>query len=190
MGKALAQAALELEHRVTIVSGPVDVRYPTKAERFDVVSTEEMLEVCLELFDHCDGMIGAAAPCDYRPIKVAPGKIAKTGDPLKLHLVETPDVVATLGATKERQWLVGFALETEDQRFRATVKLEKKSCDLIVVNGPEAMHAADNRVEILDPQGDVVEALAGTKELVARGILRVIQERLIEPQASRAPDAG
>ncbi len=188
MGRALAQAAIELGHRVTIVSGPVDVTYPSEAERRDVVSTEEMLEVCLSLLPQCDGVIGAAAPCDYRPIKVAPGKIAKTGDPLKLHLVETPDVVATLGATRTRQWLVGFALETEDQRFRAITKLEKKSCDLIVLNGPEAMNAAENQVEILDRQGLVVEALAGTKELVGRGILRVIQQRLIESQPSQASE--
>ena len=87
--------------------------------------------------------------------------------------------MATLGATKRQgQWLVGFALETDDQRFRALTKLERKSCDLIVLNGPAAMDAVDNQVEVFDRTGAVVAALAGSKEEVARGILRVIQERL------------
>ena len=146
-----------------------------------MISTEELLETCLREFPHCDGVIGAAAPCDYRPVQVLSKKIAKTGQPLELHLVETPDVMATLGASKRSgQWLVGFALETDDQRFRALVKLEKKSCDLMVLNGPEAMNALATRVEILDRSGTVVEALSGTKQQVADGIFRVIQARLID----------
>ena len=145
-----------------------------------VTSTEELLETCQREFPHCDGIIGAAAPCDYRPVQVESKKIAKTGQPLELHLVETPDVMAALGANKRPgQWLVGFALETDDQRFRALVKLEKKSCDLMVLNGPAAMDALDNQVEVLDETGQVIAALDGSKEDVARGILRVIGRRLI-----------
>lgn len=180
MGRALAHAALEAGHEVIVVSGPVDITYPPSARVEHVVSTEEMLVACQAVFPSCDGMIGVAAPCDYRPQRVAPGKIAKTGQPLVLHLIETPDVVATLGAGKTHQWLVGFALETDDTRLRALAKLEKKSCDLMVLNGPEAMHAATNQVEILDSAGQVVARLAGLKEDVARGIFAVIQQRLIE----------
>jgi phosphopantothenoylcysteine decarboxylase/phosphopantothenate--cysteine ligase len=179
MGKALAEAALELGHEVTIVSGPVDVVYPSAARVIHVVSTEEMLTACQEVFPECDGLIGVAAPSDYRPVMVAPNKIAKTGEPLVLHLVETADVVATLGAAKSSQWLVGFALETEDRRLRALAKLEKKHCDLMVLNGPEAMHSLSNNVEIIDPEGQVIEMLAGRKEDVARGIFAVIERRLI-----------
>ena len=182
MGACLAEAALSLGHRVIVVSGPVDVAYPSAAEVVPVTSTEDMLKECERLFPTVDGVIGAAAPCDYRPRHVASGKISKTGEPLLLELVETPDVVATLGARKSHQWLVGFALETEDRRFRALVKLQKKSCDLMVSNGPEAMHAADNDVEILDSQGEVLTRVAGTKGEVAREILRWIHDRLIEPR--------
>ena len=181
MGRALAEAALALGHDVTVISGPVDVEYPQAARVIDVISTEDMLDVCLAHFDSCDGLIGAAAPCDYRPVKVAPGKISKTGEPLRLNLVETPDVVATLGAMKARQWLVGFALETEDHRFRAIVKAERKSCDLMVVNGVEAMHSLENQVEIIDREGNVLRTIDGPKEDVARGILDVVQSRLIAP---------
>ena len=180
MGRALALAALEQGHEVTIVSGPVEIVYPENARLVNVVSTEEMLQRCEELFPHCDGLIGVAAPCDYRPVHVAESKIHKTGQPLALHLIETPDIVATLGAVKTTQWLVGFALETEDHRLRALAKLERKSCDLVVLNGPQAMQALENDVEILDRGGQVVAALSGPKEAVARGIFKVIQARLID----------
>ena len=105
-----------------------------------VVSTEEMLAACQEVFADCDGLIGVAAPCDYRPVGCA-RQDRQDRRAAQLHLVETPDVVATLGAPNDRQWLVGFALETDDHRLRALAKLEKKHCDLMVSNGPEAMHA-------------------------------------------------
>lgn len=184
MGRALAAAALEQGHEVVIVSGPVEVTYPAAAMVCWVTSTEEMLVAARERFVTCDGLIGAAAPCDYRPVHVAQHKIAKTGEPLELHLIETDDVVATLGAEKRAdQWVVGFALETEDHRLRALAKAEKKSCDLMVLNGPEAMNSLDNHVEVLDRQGAVVAAFAGPKEEVGRGILRVIGERLIRAWA-------
>lgn len=180
MGAALAAAALELGHSVTIISGPVEVPYPAEAKVIGVLSTEEMLDACRAAFEHCDGLIGAAAPCDYRPERVEPHKIAKTGEPLLLRLLETEDVVATLAAEKGRRWVVGFALETDDHRLRALAKLERKRCDLMVSNGVEAMNALDNRVEILDPAGNVLREASGTKEAVAREILAVIQRRLIE----------
>lgn len=179
MGVALAEAALALGHEVVVVSGPVDVPYPAGAAVIPVVSTEEMLAVARREFENCDGLIGAAAPCDYRPVKVADSKIAKTGEPLTLHLIETDDIVATLAAAKGRRWVVGFALETEDHRLRALAKLERKQCDLMVSNGVAAMHSLDNDVEIIDPAGNVLKHVTGAKELVAREILAVICERLV-----------
>ncbi|MBL8827225.1 MAG: phosphopantothenoylcysteine decarboxylase [Planctomycetaceae bacterium] len=180
MGCALAQAAIDLGHEVTIVSGPVQVPYPPQARIVDVVSTEEMLTAAEREFADCDGLIGVAAPCDYRPVRVATDKIAKTGQPLVLHLIETPDIVATLGANKGTRWCVGFALETDDHRLRALAKMQKKCCDLMVVNGTEAMHAVDTRVEVLSASGDVLDRMEGSKESVSRGILQIIQRVLIE----------
>jgi phosphopantothenoylcysteine decarboxylase/phosphopantothenate--cysteine ligase len=143
-----------------------------------------MLSASEREFASCHGLIGVAAPCDYRPVHVEPGKIAKTGQPLTLHLIETPDIVATLGAKKTGQWLVGFALETDDHRLRALAKLQKKCCDLMVVNGTDAMHAIDTNVEIIDPSGTVLASLAGPKTTVADAILATIQSRLIDGRAS------
>ncbi len=185
MGRALAEAALAFGHRVTVVSGPVEVSYPRPAEVIGVVSTEEMLSACERVFPHCDGLIAAAAPCDYRPATVALHKISKTGGPLELQLFETPDIVASLARTKRAgQWLVGFALETDDPRLRALAKLEKKSCQLMVVNGPDAMNSQFNHVEIINGQGEILEVLRGTKETVGRGILRTVQTLLIDRSAS------
>jgi phosphopantothenoylcysteine decarboxylase / phosphopantothenate---cysteine ligase len=179
MGAALAEAAIAAGHKVTIVSGPVEVAYPDEAEVINILSTEELLEKCLKVFPECDGLIAAAAPSDYRPLAVAKNKIRKSGGALKLELVETPDVVASLGEIKNRQWMVAFALETEDQHLRAMQKLERKNCDLIVVNGPEAVHSRETSVEILDAAGKVVAAFSGGKDHVGREILRVIGEKLI-----------
>lgn len=180
MGATLAEAAIAQGHEVTIVSGPVQLQYPPEAKVIDVVSTEEMLAAATETFQQCDGLIGVAAPCDYRPQRVEDHKISKTGEALVLHLIETPDIVATLGSQKRSdQWIVGFALETEDHRFRAIRKLEEKSCDLIVLNSPSAMHSETTNVEILDRAGTVLRALDGTKRNVSKGIMSVIQSQLL-----------
>lgn len=179
MGRALAEATLARGHDVVVVSGPVEVNYPEGARIVPVVSTEEMLSAAAKEFESCDGLIGAAAPCDYRPVRVESHKIAKTGHPIDLHLIETDDVVATLGQIKGGRWVVGFALETEDHRLRALAKLEQKCCDLMVSNGPSAISSPDNHVEIITPDGHVIADFRGSKESVAEGILTVIEARLI-----------
>ena len=179
MGAALVAAAIEAGHDVVVISGPVDVEYPPAAEVVPVVSTEEMLEAALKVFPTCDGLIGVAAPCDYKPVVVASSKIRRTGEPLVLNLIETPDVVARLGAIKQAQWMVAFALETEDERMRALQKLERKSCDLIVVNGPGAMHSLDTQIEIINPAGEVLGAFSGSKRQVATDVFGVISQQLI-----------
>ena len=180
MGRCLASAAIDAGHDVTIVSGPVNVDYPKSAKLINVISTEDMLKAAEETFRACDGMIGAAAPCDYRPVNVADHKIKKSGDSLNIKLVETPDIVATLGKSKrDDQWSVGFALETEDARFRAITKLQKKCCDLVVLNGASAIESANNSVEIIAPSGDVIDSIEGSKKNVAEAILNIIGERLV-----------
>ncbi|EMB15868.1 phosphopantothenoylcysteine decarboxylase/phosphopantothenate/cysteine ligase [Rhodopirellula europaea 6C] len=180
MGAALAGAALALGHDVVMISGPVSVDYPDGVELINVLTTQEMLQAAGEAFQDCDGAIGAAAPCDYMPRHVSTQKLSKTGEPLQLELIETPDVIATLGQSKRQdQWVVGFALETDDRRFRATVKLERKHCDLMVSNGPEAINSSENQVELLDPSGDVIEHIRGTKEHVAQRLLHQIHHRLL-----------
>jgi phosphopantothenoylcysteine decarboxylase/phosphopantothenate--cysteine ligase len=183
MGAALATALIDAGQQVVIVSGPVETSYPAAAEVIRAVSTEEMLRACERVFPSCDGLIAVAAPCDYRPVAKSPHKIKKTGKPLTMELVETPDIVAELAAQKKSsQWIVGFALETEDIRLRAMQKLERKKCDLIVMNGPQAIHAADTQVEILDRQGESLGRFAGVKSHVAGQIVAVLGSHFFHTQ--------
>jgi phosphopantothenoylcysteine decarboxylase / phosphopantothenate---cysteine ligase len=186
MGSALAAAALEKGHQVTIVSGPVQVDYPKDVVIIPVVSTDDMLQATRAAFEDADGLIGAAAPCDYMPKHVQAEKMSKTGREVMLQLVETPDIVATLGAsTRYDQWVVGFALETEDRRFRAIAKMQRKCCDLMISNGPSAIDSDNNEVEVLDPSGIVLATIVDTKEKVAVGIFDIIHARLLPTSGSR-----
>ena len=181
MGAALASAAIHAGHEVVIVSGPVHVSYPADAEVLNVVTTDEMFETCHQLFSDCDGVIGAAAPCDYKVETVSEKKLAKTGDGLLLRLVETPDVIASLGHQKcIHQWAVGFALETHDANFRAITKMQKKSCDMMVVNGPSAIDSQFNQIKILDAEGNILKDIEGKKTDLAKTILAEIERCLIQ----------
>ena len=181
MGCCLAEAFIELGHEVVIVSGPVSIDYPTEANVIPVVSTEEMLAAAAKEFLTCQGMVGVAAPCDYRPVVIAENKIKKSGEPIRIELVETPDVVAMLGSKKrDDQWTVGFALETEDAHFRAITKLHRKNCDLVVLNGVTAIDSSENSVEVFNPAGEIVLAASGEKPDVAKQIAQQIQTTLID----------
>lgn len=176
MGSALAQAALDAGHEVTVISGPVSVNYPAKANVIDVLTTSDMLSAVQEHYPNFDGLIGAAAPCDYMPRRISQEKIAKSGQPLQLELVETPDIVATAAQTKRPgQWVVGFALETEDQRFRAIVKMQRKCCDMMVSNGPAAIDSLNNEVEILSADGNTLAKVSGDKAKVAEAIIEALE---------------
>ncbi len=196
MGAALARAAIEVGHEVVVVTGPVAVNYPDAATLIPVVTTDEMLQAVLRIFPACDGLIGAAAPCDYMPHRVHPEKIAKSGQPLVLELIETPDVVATAAQSKRPdQWVVGFALETEDVRFRALAKMERKCCDCIVSNDASAIDAEENSVEILGRDGVTLGRAAGPKADVARIILQALEPLIAEkrraiPASPPTPPTG
>jgi phosphopantothenoylcysteine decarboxylase/phosphopantothenate--cysteine ligase len=180
MGSALAESALQAGHQVTVITGPVGIEYPSGANVHQVVTTQQMLEAAEQLFPMHDGLIGAAAPCDYMPQKIHTEKITKDGRPLQLELIETPDIVATVASRKRAgQWVVGFALETEDQRFRAIVKMQRKCCDLMVSNSPTAIDSDDNEVEILTPDSLTLAQVSGTKLQVAQAIIKAIHTRLL-----------
>ena len=181
MGCCLAEAFLELGHEVVIVSGPVSIEYPAEAKIVPVVSTEEMLAAAAEEFLTCQGMVGVAAPCDYRPVVIAENKIKKSGERIQIELIETPDVVALLGSEKrDDQWTVGFALETEDAHFRAITKLHRKNCDLVVLNGVAAINSAHTSVEVFNPAGEIVLTANGGKSEIAKLIANQIQIDLID----------
>lgn len=178
MGYELAAAAREAGHDVLLVTGPVALQPPAGCEVHAIETTEELLDCCLRLFPSCDGVIAVAAVCDYRPRQRIAGKISKTGSAVTFEFVETADVLAELGRHKQHQWIVGFALESQDPRTNAMRKLKMKNCDCIVLNDTSAIAATDNAVEVLDPEGDTVAKFDGPKSSVARDLFRWISEHI------------
>jgi phosphopantothenoylcysteine decarboxylase/phosphopantothenate--cysteine ligase len=178
MGAATASDAVRRGHDVLVVSGPVDVAYPAAARVISVVTTDDMLRACEQHFADCDCLIGVAAPCDYRPSVRSPTKIAKSGRSLRLELIETPDILATLSAHKSHQRMVGFALETHDHQANALAKLRRKGCDLIVVNDAAAIDADRSAIVILDCEGRVIGRGEGSKDQLARILLDAVESIL------------
>lgn len=135
MGAAIAECALELGAQVTVVSGPVSLKYPNAAHVKRVITAEEMYTAVASEFDDSDIAIFAAAVADYRPGNVAKEKMKKGSDLRNIELEPTRDILASFGPKKKAgQLVVGFALETENEIENARAKLQKKNCDLIVLN--------------------------------------------------------
>jgi phosphopantothenoylcysteine decarboxylase/phosphopantothenate--cysteine ligase len=169
MGYSLADSVRAAGHDVVLVSGPVSLPPPAGCEVHQIETTDQLLAVCRSEWPRCDGVIATAAVCDYRPVERFSGKLAKTGASLKLELVETADVLAELGQTKDSRWIVGFALESSEYaHVNALKKLKEKNCDAIVLNRPTAIGAESNEIEVINPAGDRVASFAGTKAEVAR----------------------
>lgn len=180
MAKALAAAALARGHEVTIVSGPVQIAYPRKARVIPVVTTAEMLAAAVAELPQCDGVIAAAAPCDFEPVRRSAGKIPRTGAGLTLQLGPTTDVIATL-ARRQRpgQWFVAFALEPGADPRRAFEKITAKRCDLIVVNDVTALEADATAVAVYDSRHAHVGSKRASKRAVAGWLVRLIESHLV-----------
>lgn len=135
MGFALADELAKLGAEITLVAGPTSQHSTQALTRIDVVSAQEMLNICNVEFDTTDIMVMCAAVADYRPKKIADQKIKKQDGDLVLILEKTEDILAYLGRKKKsNQILVGFALETNDEENYAKAKLEKKNLDLVILN--------------------------------------------------------
>ena len=177
MGSALAEAVLKRGGVPIIVSGQTSVVYPSEAEVHWVETTEQMLEWCLELFPHCVGVIGAAAPCDFQPLTFSEQKISKPkdGGGIVLQFSATPDILAALGNIKRPdQWSMAFALETENGTARALEKLRQKRCDYIVLNGPDAIGKDEAKFQVFDAAGTLRKVFCGSKRLLAEALLRLV----------------
>ena len=168
MGYAIAAACVAAGHEVILISGPVSLAPPPSCELVPVETTSDLEAACLEHFPTCDGIIAAAAVCDYRPRERAAGKLKKTGDTVVFEMVETTDVLAALGELKTtQQWILGFAVEADAARENAMRKLRKKNCDYIVLNAPSAIGSAVNSVEVIAGDGSTALAVSGAKADIA-----------------------
>ncbi|OOV86176.1 bifunctional phosphopantothenoylcysteine decarboxylase/phosphopantothenate--cysteine ligase CoaBC [Oceanospirillum linum] len=136
MGFALAQASLNAGAKVNLIAGPVQVMAPEGVNLTSVQSAQQMLDASLSVIGETDIFIAAAAVADYRPSDVADQKMKKQPgqDNLVLHLVQNPDIVATVARHVQRPFTVGFAAETQDVEAYAADKLVRKNLDMIIAN--------------------------------------------------------
>jgi phosphopantothenoylcysteine decarboxylase / phosphopantothenate---cysteine ligase len=136
MGYAIAEELANRGADVTLVSGPVSIKSKNKNLKLIPVNTaNEMYITCIANSASYDIAVMAAAVADYTPVVVADQKIKKTGDELTITLKKTKDILGSLGKTKSnKQILVGFALETENEKGNAQKKLVEKNADLIILN--------------------------------------------------------
>lgn len=184
MGYAIAEALANLGASVTLVSGPTSLSIQHQNIRLiKTTSAAEMAEASTKAFPYADITVLSAAVADYRPVSVAAQKIKKTGGAITLELTQTQDIAATLGqAKKPGQILVGFALETENEKANAEKKLTSKNFDLIVLNSLNdkgAGFATDtNKICILDRQNRLKDFPLKSKQEVARDIVNTILEHL------------
>ena len=176
MGIALAEECAQRGAEVYLVCGPTHItpQYPN-IQKIDVESAEDMYNEATQLFPAMNATILCAAVADFAPVERADKKIKREGEDLILHLKPTKDIAQSLGKMKqEKQILVGFALETNDEIQNAQKKLEKKNLDFIVLNSMNDAGAGfqydTNKISIISKEGCIDFPLKNKKE-VAKDII-------------------
>lgn len=177
MGFAIAENLLKRGAEVVLITGPTQCHLNhKKLKRIDIQTAEELLNATKEHFPTCTGGIFSAAVSDYRPKSTAEQKIKKSEDVMNIEMVKNPDVLKTIGQLKKYdQFLVGFALETNNALAFGAEKLKKKNLDFIVVNSLEDEGAGfghdTNKVTLLDKNNNSTKFELSTKHVVANHIL-------------------
>lgn len=183
MGFAIANSAANLGAEVILITGPShETISHSLIKRINVVTAEEMYDASHSHFSDSDIAILSAAVADYRPKNVVAEKIKKKDTALEVALEPTKDILASLGKIKKQQFLVGFALETNNELEHAISKLERKNLDAIVLNSLKDKGAGfatnTNKVTFIDKDKNQVEFKLKSKADVAEDIINEILKRL------------
>jgi phosphopantothenoylcysteine decarboxylase / phosphopantothenate---cysteine ligase len=184
MGFSLAEEAAARGAEVILISGPTAQKAGHQnIQLHKVTSAREMLNKVFEFYDRTDIDIASAAVADYAPKEAAKEKIKKSDDHLTIELVKNPDILKTMGERKTRQFLVGFALETQNEEENAKAKLEKKNLDMIVLNSLRDEGAGfkndTNKIKIFTRTEKKAFDLK-SKEEVAKDILDFLEAQLLK----------
>ncbi len=182
MGFAIAEEMAARGAEVTLIAGPVNLKLSNKRiRRIDVESASEMYQAAIEVFPESDIAVLSAAVADFTPMERAVVKLKRGEDDLKLELAPTRDIAAELGRKKRAgQWLIGFALETNDEENNAVSKMKRKNLDLIVLNSLRDEGAGfggdTNKVTLIDKEENKLIYDLKTKSEVAIDIADRIAE--------------
>ncbi len=178
MGYSIAKEARDRGAKVTLVSGPTNLRTPLGVDIIKINTNEEMLKAVKDNFKNQHIVIKSAAVADYKPKEYKEHKIKKTGDDLNLALIRDKDILKELGLIKENQILVGFAAESKDLLDNAKSKLEKKNLDFIIANNilskETGFASEDNLVTIISRDGHIKNLEKMSKREVAKEIFDTI----------------
>ena len=184
MGYSLAEEAAKRGAKVMLISGPssLDISHPN-IEIHRVTSAKEMFNEVFNYYENSDITIASAAVADYAPKEIASEKIKKNDDSLTIELVKNPDILKTMGERKSRQFLVGFALETQNEEENALGKLQKKNLDMIVLNSLRDEGAGfkndTNKIKIFT-KTDRKEFTLKSKNEVAKDILNFVEQEILK----------
>lgn len=181
MGIALAESFRDRGATVTLILGPSGQIPPSGIAVHRIQTAAEMLQEVNKVFDQTDIAVLSAAVADYKPANISEQKIKKNVDELSVNLVKTDDILASLGKRKtDKQILVGFALETENEISYAKQKLEKKNADFIIMNSLRDANAGfgydTNKITIFHKQGKQFDFETKSKKEVAEDIVTTIMQ--------------
>ena len=178
MGYAIAQAALDAGHAVTLISGPVSLPKPSGAEMVHVLTSDDMFNAVQQHVNDpgVDCLVMAAAVADFKPAEYRREKIKKNEALAQIALVPTRDILSSLRITQKKIVRVGFAAETESLAENAQKKLREKNCDLIVGNDVSRMDTGfesdDNEVTLFFKSGEMVVLPRENKILLAHKLVK------------------
>jgi len=183
MGYSIAEAAKRRGAKVILISGPVSLTPPAGVELVRVITAEEMFNAVINRLQEVDVVVMAAAVSDFKPAVVVNSKIKKeNAGGMTLNLVKTQDILSEILEKKGKQFIVGFAAETEDMVANAKKKLDSKQLDMIVANDVcregAGFEVDTNIVTVIDRWGETVEYPVMTKAVVADKILDHVVHRL------------
>jgi phosphopantothenoylcysteine decarboxylase/phosphopantothenate--cysteine ligase len=180
MGIAIAEELYRRGAEVSLILGPSAIDFSANGIKLiRVTSADDMYKACHQIFRETDLAIMSAAVADFTPLNKAEQKIKKTGGGLTLELTKTKDILKSLGAIKtKKQVVVGFALETVDEKEYALQKLESKNADMIVLNSLNDAGAGfghdTNRITIFQKGGTQLQFETKSKKEVAKDIVDTI----------------
>jgi phosphopantothenoylcysteine decarboxylase/phosphopantothenate--cysteine ligase len=185
MGYEIAAAFALNGAKVTLISGPSKLTAPSSLEKFiSVTSAEEMYNASLGYFKDADIVILSAAVADYRPKNISAEKIKKKEDQFQLELIKNIDIAASLGQVKSHQFMVGFALETENEIENAKNKRRNKNLDLIVLNSLKDDGAGfekdTNKVSVIDQNNKIIDIPLKSKKELAFNLVDIIRNKMSE----------
>jgi len=177
MGYAIAEAALESDHDVVLISGPVNLAPPAGAKLVNVITSDDMHDAVHEEARACDVLVMCAAVADYKPARVAKAKIKKGDEISSLDLIPARDILKSLPRSRNF-FVVGFAAETNDVEEHARAKLATKNCDMIVANDLSdptiGMESDENAVTIFSRNGEIEKISRASKKIIAHALVKII----------------